>query len=72
MFCAMIVEIDQVQQSRNGWVNPRLYQIQQGQGYGYAMRDVIGGSNVGYVATPGYDNVTGIGSLIGFELASEL
>ena len=72
LFCSMVIQIDQVQGSRNGWLNPRLYQIQQGQGYGYAMTDILGGTNVGFVATPGYDNVTGIGSLRGFELASEL
>jgi len=69
IFCATQTMIDQIQGSRNGWVNPRLYQIVAAQGYGFAFTDVVAGQNQDYVAGPGYDNVTGIGTINGWELA---
>jgi kumamolisin len=72
LFTSLVVQIDGVQGSRNGWINPQLYRIVNGQGYGYAFRDVVGGTNGYYTATSGYDNVTGIGSPLGWEMAGEL
>jgi kumamolisin len=70
MFVGMQTTINQVEGTRNGWVNPRLYAIQNAQGY-YAFRDITAGTNVGYAAATGYDNTSGIGSPKGFELAGE-
>jgi subtilase family serine protease len=72
LFAAMIAEIDEVQGTRNGWVNPRLYQIVNAQGYGYAFRDIIAGTDGLYTSTTGYDEESGIGSVLGWELAGEL
>ena len=71
VFAALQTEINQVEGTRNGWVNPRLYAIQNAQGY-YAFHDILTGTNVFNVASlPGYDNVTGIGSINGWLLAGE-
>ena len=71
VFAALQTEINQVEGTRNGWVNPRLYAIQNAQGY-YAFHDILTGTNVFNVAAaPGYDNVTGIGSVNGWLLAGE-
>ncbi len=69
LFIALQTEIDEVQHSRNGWVNPRLYEIVGKNGYGTQIRDVVGGTNGAYTAVPGYDRVTGLGSPLGFGLA---
>jgi subtilase family serine protease len=71
VFAALMAEINQVEGTRNGWVNPRLYDIQNKQGY-YAFHDVMTGDNVFNAAGVGYDNVTGIGTINGFLLAGEL
>jgi subtilase family serine protease len=68
LFVGLQSEINQIQHRRHGWVNPRLYQIVNAVGY-FHFRDVVGGSNGGFTAVPGYDNVTGIGSPIGWLLA---
>ena len=68
LFIGLQGEINQIQHRRHGWVNPRLYQIQNAVGYVH-FRDVVGGSNGAFTAVPGYDNVTGIGSPIGWLLA---
>jgi subtilase family serine protease len=71
VFAALQTEINQVEGTRNGWVNPRLYAIQNAQGY-YAFHDILTGTNLFNVAAaPGYDNVTGIGSIDGWLLAGE-
>ncbi len=72
LFASMIAEVDQVQGARNGWLNPRLYQIQNAQGYGFAFRDVTLGTNGTQTAGTGYDQLTGLGSLRGWELAGTL
>lgn len=69
LFAAMQTEVNQIQGSRHGWINPRLYEILAAQGYGFAFTDVVGGSNQTAVAVPGYDRVTGIGTPNGFALA---
>lgn len=68
LFIGLQGEINQIQHKRHGWINPRLYQIVNTVGYVH-FRDVIGGSNGMYTAGPGYDQVTGIGSPIGWILA---
>lgn len=68
LFIGLQSEINQIQHRRHGWINPRLYQIVNTAGY-FHFRDVVGGSNGGFTAGPGYDNVTGIGSPIGWLLA---
>lgn len=67
LFVALQIEIDEVQQARNGWVNPRLYAISAAEP-NYAFRDVVAGTNTRYTAAPGYDNVTGIGTPLGWLL----
>ena len=70
VFAAMQTEINEMEGTRNGWVNPRLYAIQNQQGY-YPFHDVATGDNVYFMAGTGYDNVTGIGSIDGFKLGGE-
>ena len=70
MFVALQTEINQIEKTRNGWVTPRLYAIQNNQGY-YAFHDITTGTNVFNVAGTGYDLVTGIGTPKGYELAGE-
>ncbi len=72
LMAAMVTEVNEVQGTRNGWINPRLYEIVNAQGYGFAFTDVVGGSNQTAVAVPGYDRVTGIGTPNGFALAGTL
>jgi subtilase family serine protease len=68
LFIGLQGEINQIQNKRHGLVNPRLYQIVNTVGYVH-FRDVVGGCNGAFCAVPGYDNVTGIGSPIGWILA---
>jgi kumamolisin len=73
MFVAMQSEINQVQNSRNGWVNPGLYVAFMDFNTtttNFAFRDITGGTNVRYQAVPGYDDATGLGSPIGWNLAA--
>jgi hypothetical protein len=73
MFVAMQAEINQVQKSRNGWVNPGLYVAFMDFNTtttNFAFRDITGGTNVRYQAVPGYDDATGLGSPIGWNLAA--
>jgi hypothetical protein len=83
----MQTSINQVQGSRNGFVNPRLYAIAAAEyqfpadtagttgasyapgDYTFAFRDIIEGDNIPYAAGPGYDLTTGLGSVLGWELA---
>jgi len=71
-FADMVAEIDQIEGTRNGWVNPRLYQIFNAQGYAWAFRDITTGTNGTQSAGTGFDALTGIGSPKGWELAGEL
>ena len=68
MFVALQTEIDQVQKSRNGFVNPRIYDVGNA-AESFAFRDISVGNNGTYFARTGYDNTTGFGSPRGFELA---
>ena len=68
MWTAMQAEINQVQGSRNGWVNPGLYAIYT-QFPTFAFHTIIGGTNGVYAAVPGYNDAIGMGSPLGWELA---
>jgi pseudomonalisin len=69
IFGAMLVEIDQMNRSRSGFVNPAVYATFAKDGYTHGgtwyFRDEITGFNGFYEAGPGYDHVTGIGSVNG-------
>ena len=80
MWTAMQAEINQVQNSRNGWVLPSLYATYYAQNCGgsatgctgtasFAFNNVIGGSNGAYQSVPGYNDANGLGSPEGWELA---
>lgn len=72
MFVASLVSGNQAKGSRGGWINPRLYEIQQNAaGYAAAFNDITTSANYVYAAAPGYDDATGIGSPKGWELAGE-
>jgi kumamolisin len=70
-YVALQLEINQLQGSRFGWVNPNIYQVFSAHAYS-DFYDVTKGSNGEYKAKPGYDNVSGIGSPKGLELANDL
>jgi len=55
-----------------GFLNPPLYQIGAGAAYTSDFHDVTTGDNLFYPATVGYDNATGLGSLIGGALLNTL
>jgi subtilase family serine protease len=61
IYVALQLEVNQVQGSRFGWVNPSIYSLFKGSGYAHFF-DVTKGSNGNFDAKKGYDNVTGIGS----------
>ncbi len=71
IFSALQTQVDQVLGTRMGRVNGRLYGL-AAKGTPGIFHDVTTGSNGMYTAGPGYDNVTGIGSIDGFALATAL
>jgi hypothetical protein len=56
---------------RLGFVNPAIYQIGVGSGYGAAFHDITSGSN-GFPAVAGFDLATGWGSPTGIALINAL
>jgi pseudomonalisin len=66
IFGASLTEMDQVLGSRAGHYNVTLYKKWLAHGYGTSpnlyFRDITVGSNGGFNAGPGYDQVTGIGT----------
>jgi hypothetical protein len=50
--------------SRQGYANPKIYRIIKASQY-KAFHDITAGNN-GFPAKAGYDNATGIGSIVGF------
>lgn len=68
IFSALQTEINQRQNSRNGFVNARIYNAFKANGYS-VFHDITSGSNGTFSAHSGYDNVTGIGSADGWLLA---
>lgn len=69
IFSALVTEYNQTISKRSGNINYALYYAYKSRGYGVRFRDITRGNNsylgAGYTASPGYDNVTGIGSAIG-------
>jgi subtilase family serine protease len=55
-----------------GFLNPTIYNIGLGSGYGAAFHDITSGSNGGFSAVTGYDLVTGWGSPNGAGLINAL
>jgi subtilase family serine protease len=49
-----------------------MYATYGTEAYSYAFHDIVGGNNVGYTATVGYDEATGLGSPIANELVPYL
>jgi kumamolisin len=70
-YVALQLEINQVKGKRLGWVNSAIYSVFKTEGYATDFYDVTGGTNGGYNAKTGYDNVSGIGSPIGEALATD-
>ncbi|MEO6990650.1 MAG: S53 family serine peptidase [Candidatus Baltobacteraceae bacterium] len=63
-FVALQAEVDQMEKSRQGYANPKIYRIFKASQY-KAFHDITTGNN-GFPAKAGYDNATGIGSIVGF------
>ncbi len=72
LWTALEAQMDQYIGSRIGFVNPELYALEQGPTYSTVFHDIVNGNNGGFRALPGYDQVTGIGSPIGWPLAQAL
>jgi kumamolisin len=70
-YVGLQLEINQVKGTRLGWVNSAIYSVFKKEGYATDFYDVTKGSNGGYSAKTGYDNVSGIGSPIGEALATD-
>src|SRR3954454_557881 len=58
--------------ARVGFLNPTLYGIATGSGFGSDFHDITTGNNGAYLAVRGYDLVTGWGSPIGVSLINAL
>jgi kumamolisin len=74
IFVAYVTERNEVAGKRSGAIDTALYSAWKKDGYGTLFRDITIGNNFlfgvtsgipGYFAGPGYDDVTGIGSIIG-------
>lgn len=83
LFAAMLVQIEEVQKNRLGLVAPSIYQLWKTVGYSVSgktyFHDIVTGWNgnsiydlPGYNAKVGYDLVTGIGSVDGWNVAGAL
>jgi kumamolisin len=55
-----------------GFANPSLYPILNGDSYATDFHDITAGTNLDFTATPGYDEVTGLGTPIADTLAATL
>jgi kumamolisin len=69
-YVALQLEINEAKSSRFGWVNNNIYSVFKTSAY-TDFFDVTKGSNGGFSAKTGYDNVTGIGSPKGQALATD-
>lgn len=73
IFAAFVAENNQVHGKRSGLINTAIYARFKQVGYGTQFRDITLGNNSffgpGYKALPGYDQVTGIGSIVGWPYA---
>jgi kumamolisin len=68
IFSALQVEVNEKNNARAGFVNASIYAAFASGGY-TAFHDVVTGYNGYYYCQPGYDNVTGIGSVKGMAFA---
>jgi len=64
LWAGLICLINQKIQSRVGFVNPTLFNLNQTS----CFRDITQGNNGAYSASPGWDAVTGLGSPMGTQL----
>ncbi len=69
IFSALQTEINQRQNSRNGFVNPRIMNVFKTNAPS-AFHDIVSGSNGAYSAHTGFDNTTGVGSAKGNFLST--
>lgn len=77
---ALVADIDQMTGTRSGLINTTIYKLYKKQSYGPAnapaFRDITvstpDASSPFYPATPGFDQPTGIGSVVGWNLATAL
>lgn len=69
-YVALQLELNEAKSSRFGWVNNNIYSVFKLSKYA-DFYDVTRGSNGGFKAKAGYDNVTGIGSPKGETLATD-
>jgi kumamolisin len=75
IFGGLTTELAQLQNKRLGKLDSKLYKIFKKNGYGTAssplFRDITVGSNGGFPAQTGFDQVTGIGSVDGWNLGQQ-
>jgi kumamolisin len=69
-YVALQLELNEAKGNRFGWVNKNIYSAFKLSAY-TNFHDVTTGSNGGFNAKTGYDNVSGIGSPIGQALATD-
>ena len=69
-YVALQLELNEAKSSRFGWGNINIYSVFKASGY-TDFYDVTKGSNGGFRAKVGYDDVTGIGSPKGETLATD-
>jgi kumamolisin len=69
-YVALQLELNEAKSSRFGWVNNNIYSVFKLSKYA-DFYDVTRGSNGGFKAKAGYDNVSGIGSPKGETLATD-
>jgi subtilase family serine protease len=72
IFTAYVTQVGQVSGARTSFMDPQIYGIFSNTNYSY-FHDITSGNNFGYNAGSGYDQASGIGSLLsGYALASSL
>jgi len=72
IFTAYLAQVAQIHGTRAGFVNPTLYSVYTNSGY-TDYHDITSGNNFGYTARAGYDQASGIGSILtGNGLAPKL
>jgi subtilase family serine protease len=68
IFGAGLTVLDEIEGTRSGFFNPRLYRTWERHGYVKGqivyLRDITSGSIPPYNAGPGYDQMTGIGAML--------
>jgi subtilase family serine protease len=76
LFGAALAEIDEIVGGRTGLAGQRLFKLWERTGYTFKktvyFNDITKGTNGAYSALPGYDNVTGIGSIDVWNIAQAL